>query len=125
METHFTFRHMDSSEAVRERVLGKLERLHKILGYPVEFHVVLEARKNEQFAEITCHAEHQNLAASAVSENLYESIDEACDKLEVQLKKERDRKKGHQKAVNLAKHPASAPDVVTPHQGKRSNYGNG
>jgi putative sigma-54 modulation protein len=61
----------------------------------MEIHVFLSVQKEVHSVEIKCHAEHKELAALAKSKDLYESIDMVVHKLEAQLKKERDKRKGH------------------------------
>jgi ribosome-associated translation inhibitor RaiA len=76
----------------------------------MDIHVLLSVEKTYQTAEITCHAEHRQLVAVAKSKDLYESIDMVVHKIEGQLKKERERRKGHKsghlitrKAVKVAR----------------------
>ncbi len=98
MNIQFTFRKMEPTDALKERVVTRLEKLEKYVNYPVSFHVTLVAEKTSQKAEIACHAEHHDLVAEAKAEDLYEAIDLAVHKLEAQLKKQRELRKGRAKA---------------------------
>ena len=122
MSVHINFRNIDSTQAIKDHVEDKIEKLTKFVTYPMEVHVILSLEKAQQCAEITCHAEHKEIVATSKSKNLYESIDTCCHKIEAQLKKEREKKKGHQAAHKAASKHADklGTDVkaVLPHQGK-------
>lgn len=121
MSLQFVFRHMESSEAIESLVTKKIEKLEKIVDYPVEFTVILSADKLEHVAEITCRAEHRELVASSKTEDLYQSIDEAIHKLESQLKKEREKRKGHSAAKKVSREGDRLGDDIPadlPHAGK-------
>jgi putative sigma-54 modulation protein len=123
MTLQFAFRHMDSSEAIKELVTKKMEKLGKIVDYPLEFHVTLSADKLQHTAEITCRAEHQAFSAKATTEDLYASIDDTIHKLETQLKKEREKRKGHQAAHQVSRNgDILGGDIPAdlPHAGKAS-----
>jgi len=122
VEIQFTFRHMESTEAIKEHVKKRGERLQKLLHYPVRMNVILGVEKTMHIAEITCHAEHHDFVSQVESKNLYESIDSAIDKLEIQIKKDRDRRKGQQTAHIIARDSSNklATDVEAeiPHRNK-------
>jgi putative sigma-54 modulation protein len=121
MSVKFVFRHMDSSEAIETLVTKKLEKVTKVVEYPLDITVILTAEKLEHKAEITCRAEHKELSAQATTTDLYESVDEAIHKLETQLKKEREKRKGHQAAHKVSRdgdHLADDIPADLPHAGK-------
>lgn len=124
MNVHFTFRKVDSTQALKEHLTKKTAKFFKFVTYPMEVQVILSVEKQFHTAEITCHAEHRQLVAMAKSKDLYESIDMACHKIESQLKKERERKKGHKAAhlINRKKSLRLAQDVEAelPHREKRA-----
>lgn len=123
MGLHFTFRKIEATEALKDHVTKKVEKFKKFVTYPMEVHVLLSLEKPLHCAEITCHAEHRELVALAKTKDLYESIDAAVHKIEAQLKKEREKKKGHNSA-RLAVRPTAlklARDVKAdlPHREKK------
>jgi putative sigma-54 modulation protein len=95
MSLHFNFKHLEATDALKTHIEDKVSKLYKIVTYPMEIHVFLSVQKEVHSVEIKCHAEHKELAALAKSKDLYESIDMVVHKLEAQLKKERDKRKGH------------------------------
>jgi putative sigma-54 modulation protein len=98
MTLHLAFRNIEATEALKARIEKRVEKLGKFVTYPMEVHVRTSVEKNLHCAEITCHAEYRDFVAIAKTKDLYESIDEAAHKIEGQLKKEREKKKGHQAA---------------------------
>jgi len=124
MPIQFTFRHIAATQAIKDRVDKRVDKLRKFISYPVEFHALLSVEKGgNHHAEITCHAEHRDMVAEGKSKDLYESIDQAAHKLENQLKRGRERRKGH-----VSAHAATRPAwlrqggdlmVEVPHREKR------
>ena len=106
MELTITFRKIKGTEALKDYVTKKVSKFEKYVNYPMEVHVLISLEKPYQCAEITCHAEHKQLVAVAKAKDLYESIDLAVHKVESQLKKEREKRKGHTSG-HLAARPAS------------------
>jgi putative sigma-54 modulation protein len=123
MSLHLTFRNLPSTDALKQHVEKKVEKFEKYVTYPMEVQAILSLEKTEHRAEITCHAEHRQLVAEGRSKDLYESIDQAVHKIEAQLKKEREKKKGH-KSAHLASRPNSLKlakdvDADLPHREKK------
>ena len=96
MHVSVTFRHVESSDALKDYAVDKVSRTcTKYLRDPIEAHVVLSVTKLRHRAEITVHAKHFDLAAHEGTSDLYEAIDLAVDKVEAQLRKHKDRINRH------------------------------
>lgn len=106
MSVIINFRKIDSTDAIKEHVEKRVEKFDKFVNYSLEVHVLLSLEKTEHCCEITVHAEHRDLVAQAKTKDLYESVDMAAHKIETQLKKEREKRKGHNSA-HLASRPSS------------------
>lgn len=122
MTLHLTFKEVESTPAIKEYAEKKVEKFNKYITYPMEVHIILSVHKGLHSVEITCHAEHKELVALAKSENLYKSIDGAVNKIETQMKKEREKKKGHSNARRAQKgadYLASDVEAEIPHKDKR------
>ncbi len=100
MQVHVTFRHMESSDAVKEYVQSKTEKFKKFLHEPIEVHMVLEVQKLTHKAEVTVIAKNVRYHGVEESPNLYASIDLVSEKMERQLRK-------HKEIVKEHKHTAS------------------
>lgn len=103
MSLRILFRHIKSSPAVKEHVEEKIKKISKIVTYPTSTQVILSLERNYHCAEITFYAEHRDLVAVAKTKDLYESIDLAVHKIEHQLKKYREIKKGHKRGHFVTK----------------------
>lgn len=123
MAVNITFRKIRATEPLNNYVETKVGKLSKLINYPMDIHVLLSLEKTYQTAEISCHAEHRQLFAMAKSKNLYESIDLVVKKIESQLKKERERKKGHKSGHSLARQTTKLAidlEAQVPHREKHS-----
>jgi putative sigma-54 modulation protein len=123
MSIQVVFRNIEATEALKDHATKRVEKFRKLVTYPMEIHVLLSLQKTYQAAEVTCRAEHKELVATGKTKNMYESIDEACHKIENQIKKNREKRKGHGSA-HLATRPKSlraAADVEAeiPHREKK------
>ncbi|MBM4302765.1 MAG: ribosome-associated translation inhibitor RaiA [Deltaproteobacteria bacterium] len=122
MSLHLNFRNIESTDAIKQHIEDKVDKFKKFVTYPMEIHVILSVEKTLHCVEITCHAEHKDFIATSKSKNLYESIDVCSHKIEAQLKKEREKKKGHNSAHKIASRHAEklGADIkaIFPHLGK-------
>lgn len=98
MNLHFNFRNIKPTEALKEHLSDKAKKIEKYVSYPIEVHFFLKLEKAFHIAEIAIHAEHRELIAMASSKDLYDSIDMSVNKLQSQLRKEREKRKGHKQA---------------------------
>ncbi len=112
-----TFRHMDSTEALKSYVHDKLERVQKNLRAPLDAHVTLHQERHEFVAEMNIKAAGHVYQASQASDDMYKSIDFVVDKVDNQISKAHDaaarNKKGGPRAaevVDVATVPGSEPE---------------
>ena len=85
MNIAITFRHLESTEAIKDYAHEKVGRLQKFLRSPLKASVILAVEKGEQMAEIQLNAGSEHYTAKDVSENIYASLDRVCDKIEHQM----------------------------------------
>ncbi len=97
MQIAVTFRHMDSSDPVREYVEEKLTRVKRYIEEPIEAQAVLEVEKKiRNIAEVVLTAKGVTIKASAeVNDDMYAAIDAVVDKIERQLKRYKEKLKDH------------------------------
>ncbi len=98
MSLKFAFRKIPSTQALKDHIAKRVEKFEKFVAYSIDVDVRLSLEKMYHCVELTVHAEHRTLVAVAKTKDLYESIDMAAHKIEAQLKKERERRKGHSTA---------------------------
>jgi putative sigma-54 modulation protein len=87
MNVEITGRHVVITPAIRAYVLKKLGKLTKIFGDDINFHVIIEVEKERQTAEILLKSKMLQLTGKGQSEDLYNSIMRAIEKLERQALK--------------------------------------
>lgn len=95
METHFTFRNIDASEALKNHTLEKLSKLNKYLIKPTNTHIIFSTVKFHHQVEITLNANGVQYITQEMSEDMYGSIDKAVQKMERRLKKYKEQLKSH------------------------------
>jgi putative sigma-54 modulation protein len=97
MQIAVTFRHMDSSDALRSYAEEKLGRVHKYIDEPIDAQVVLTVEKKIRHnAEVTLVAKGITIKASAeVTDDMYAALDAVVDKIERQLKRYKEKLKSH------------------------------
>ncbi len=95
MHVNVTFRHMDSTETLKDYAQQKSQRLSKYLVEPVEIHWVLSVEKIRHIAEATIVAKDVSIKAQESTHEMYAAIDAATSKLETQVKKHKEKIKKH------------------------------
>jgi putative sigma-54 modulation protein len=95
MQVNITFRHLESTEALKSHAKDKVENIQRYVDRPGEAHVVLYVENLEHHADINLKAGPFHLRGEAKSEDMYASIDLATDKIQKQLKKHKEKLKNH------------------------------
>jgi len=86
MNITITFRHMDSSSAVKAHAGEKVSKLQKFLRQPMTAKVTLSVDKLWHVAEARISSGGQHFEAKEKTEDMYASIDKMIDKLERQIR---------------------------------------
>ncbi len=97
MEINVTFRHSQPSDSVREHIFEKIQKLSKYFIKPTIAHVTLNTEGARHTAEISLSENHATFNAHDTTHDLYSSVDSALNKIEVQLKKYKEKIKDHHK----------------------------
>ncbi|MDR2644831.1 MAG: ribosome-associated translation inhibitor RaiA [Endomicrobium sp.] len=99
MQINITARHLKLTDSIDSYVRRKITKYEKFFNtIDVFVHVILSVEKNRQITEIILHSGKISFRSKEESTNLYTSIDFASDKLEKQLRKQKDiSKKVHRK----------------------------
>ena len=110
MQVSVTFRHVESTDALRDYASEKVSRIAgKYLRNPTGAHVILSVQKQRHGAEITLHASRFHISAHESTGDLYSAIDLAMDKVEAQLRKHHDRINHHKGRRPAAGEPLAEP----------------
>ena len=96
MQLNITGRHMDVTDALRNYVATKVNRLERHYDHITNVQVVLAVNKAGQRAEAIVHAGHQHeIFADAEAKDMYAAIDALSDKLDRQLIKHKEKLADH------------------------------
>ena len=91
MQTSVTFKNLDPSENLKAYVGEKLNRFDKFLDNPAEANVVLLVEKFRHIAEINISGDRLIINGKEETEDMYSAIDMVLDKLEKQIKKNKQK----------------------------------
>ncbi len=103
MQIILTGHHVEITDALRQYVNSKMERLERHFDNVTDLHVVLSVEKLRQKAEATLHLSGNNLHADAIEEDMYAAIDMLADKLDRQLKKHKEKVTDHHRSEGSIK----------------------
>lgn len=95
MQCRFSFKHMKSSPALTEYAEAKiLQKIEKFSTKPIEAHLTFSVDGYEHRAHCSVKGgDGFNFEVEAVCDDMYGSVDLLLDKLEVQLKRQKDKLK--------------------------------
>ncbi len=86
MNISITFRHMETSDAIKSYARDKVAKLQKHLREPMTAKVTLSLDKLEHMAETRISSGGAHVEAKEKSDDMYASIDKVVDKLERQIR---------------------------------------
>ncbi len=101
MNIAVTFKHIDSSDAIRQYAESKFQKLEKYLSNIMDVHITLSIErvdhKESGVAQIKLTAKNLTVNAEEKSNDIYSAIDLLLEKVESQIKKHKEkmRRKEH------------------------------
>lgn len=98
MKIDVTGHHVDVTDALRNYVAEKFERLERHFDNVVDVHVILTVERSEQKAEATVALSGARLYADATGADMYAAIDLLTDKLDRQVVKHKEKRTDHHRA---------------------------
>jgi putative sigma-54 modulation protein len=91
MQISVTFRQLEPSEALKNYVTDRLNKFKRYLDGPVEAHVVLGLEKFRHLADVTIDSNGRIIKGREENADMYAAIDLVMDKIDMQLKKLREK----------------------------------
>ena len=91
MNTSVRFKNLEPSDALKTYVREKLDRMEKYFNGPAEANVDLSIEKFRHSAEINITGDRLTINGKEETEEMYSAIDMVLDKLEVQIKKNKQK----------------------------------
>ena len=101
MNIAFTFRNLESSEALKAYASEKIGKLQKYLRSPISAEVTAFVERHLQGVDITVTAGSKRFAGREESEDMYASIDMVMDKIDRQVRKEGGVKRATRKKASV------------------------
>jgi len=98
MRVNITARHYKAPDRLKEYAESEVQKLTKYLDGIIECEIILDYEKTIQVVEIAMKVHKQKLFAREKSKDIYKCLDLAIDKIERQLKKYKEKLKGHSHA---------------------------
>ncbi len=89
MKCIISFRNLEHTEALDEKIKEKSKRLKKHLDSNAEVTWVCWTEHNSQYAEVKIHDGKKNYLAKADSPSLYKTLDLVLSKIENQIQHDR------------------------------------
>ncbi|MCP5162982.1 MAG: ribosome hibernation promoting factor [Hahellaceae bacterium] len=91
MQLNITGHHVDLTEALKDYVSSKLQKLERHFDHISNVQVTLSVEKQRQKAEATLHISGADLHATAEEPDMYAAIDLLIDKLDRQILKHKEK----------------------------------
>ncbi|MSP60571.1 MAG: ribosome-associated translation inhibitor RaiA [Myxococcales bacterium] len=100
MQLSVTFRHMDTTDALKDYAREKVERINKYFPDPIKAHVVLSCDRGYNHTADVVITLHNGILIKGeeVTEDMYSSIDLVMAKIERQVRKYKDKIRSHRPA---------------------------
>src|SRR3954447_2391582 len=97
MQLSVTFRHMDSTEALKDYAREKIERIRKYFPDPIKAHVVLACDRGYNHIADVVITLHNGIVIKGEesTEDMYSSIDLVMAKIERQVRRYKEKLRGH------------------------------
>jgi putative sigma-54 modulation protein len=119
MQVHITGRKVAITPAIRKFAEEKLHKIEKLLGGPIEAHVVLTVEKRRHHAEIQVKSRSASLSGAEETEDLFASIGDVVVKLEHQAHKHKEKLTSRKKRGGKRIEAADELDEPTPRNAPR------
>jgi putative sigma-54 modulation protein len=91
MQVSVTFRQLEPSEALRSYVIDRLKKFKRYLEGPLEAHVVLGLEKFRHLADVSINSNGRLIKGREENADMYAAIDLVMDKIDMQLRKHREK----------------------------------
>lgn len=95
MQVTVTFRHMDSTPALKAYCAEKTAHVEKLLIKPDQAHWIFSVEKTRHTAELNVTANGEHIIGKETAEDLYAAIDLVIDKVAAQARKAKGKVKSH------------------------------
>ena len=109
MQITVTGRHFEITDALRQHIEAKIQKMDRYLESVVDVHVVLSVEKHRHIAEITLQMNGSPIRAIEETHDMYEAVDMTIEKLERQVRKHKEKDRDHK-----SRGTAKGSDLIEP-----------
>ena len=95
MQVNISGVHLEVTDALRDYIEEKFDRLARHFDRIISVQVVLQVEKLKQKAEATLHVAGREVVGNAEHEDMYAAVDLLVDKLDRQLIKHKEKQQDH------------------------------
>src|SRR5579862_5894631 len=127
MQLSVTFRHMDSTEAIKEYAREKIERIRKYFPDPIKAHVVLACDRGYNHIADVMITLHNGIVIKGeeTTEDMYSSIDLVMAKIERQVRRYKEKIRHHKGLQSIHGQREIVHSVVTVEDSAMTAHANG
>jgi putative sigma-54 modulation protein len=95
MNLHLSGHHLEITEAMRNYITGKIERVNRHFDHVIDINMILSVDKLEQKVEANVHLSGKDIFVESRHEDMYAAIDNLIDKLDRQILKHKEKHREH------------------------------
>jgi putative sigma-54 modulation protein len=110
-----TGRHMDVTPALKRYIRARFERLERYDVSLDRLEIVLSVTKLQHTAEVVCSIRGRRFQAKTSTREMYATVDQLADRLDGQIRKDKERRTEHKgprkRAMSVEPQPADSEDV--------------
>ena len=101
MNVEITGRHIDITDPIKEYIEKRVGKFTKLVGSMCDFHFVLTVEKHRHIVEVNLNTRMGTFTATDESKDLYGAISSVLEKVEKQVRKLKDRRRGKSRAADM------------------------
>jgi putative sigma-54 modulation protein len=95
MNLNLTGNHLEITPAIRDYVIGKLDRVTRHFDHVIDVNVVLSVDKLRHKVEANVHLRGRDIHAESIEADMYAAIDGLADKLDRLVLKHKEKASAH------------------------------
>lgn len=107
MKLKISFKHLDHTDALDERIKEKSEKFEKYFQGNTNIHWICWVKDDKHWAEMKMHGPKFDFFAKGHADNMYKALDIVVEKMERQIEKQKDMTRN-----KLHNHPYQSPKYI-------------
>ena len=105
MNLNLTGHHLEITPAIRDYVVGKLDRVTRHFDHVIDVNVVMSVAKLRHKAEVNLHTRGKDIHVEAIEADMYAAIDALVDKLDRKVLKHKEKSVDHHQGEAVRNRP--------------------